>query len=212
MPAMSPPPPIGTTIASRSGASASISRRDGALARHHRRVVVGVDEREALGRREPVRLLRRLVEGLAEQHHPGAVAARCSRPSRGACRRHDDGRRDAEAPRMIGDRLGVVARRHRDDAPLGVRRRRGFRACSAPALLEGAGRLHVLVLDEDRGTGQLGEARGRHERRAQDAPSICGGRSASARLMAYSGTCLPPAAKPIVAFLFYAEESAGWKA
>ena len=42
--------------------------RDGALARHHRRVVVGVDEREALGRREPVRLLRRLDEGLAEQH------------------------------------------------------------------------------------------------------------------------------------------------
>ena len=39
--------------------------------------------------------------------------------------RHDDGRGDAEALGVIGDRLGVVAGRHGDDAAPALLRRRG---------------------------------------------------------------------------------------
>ena len=65
---------------------------------------------------------------------------------------------------MVGDRLGVVARRHGDDAAPALVRREAVELRDRAALLEGAGRLHVLVLDEDRRAGELRQARGRNER------------------------------------------------
>ena len=47
MPEISPPPPIGTTSVSISGAAPSISSAEGPLSGDHQRIVVGVDEGQA---------------------------------------------------------------------------------------------------------------------------------------------------------------------
>ena len=68
--------------------------------------------------------------------------------------RHHDGRRNAKAGRVIGDRLGMVAGRHGDDAarPFGCRQRGQLGARAA--LLERVGDLEILVFDEDLGAGE----------------------------------------------------------
>ena len=76
MPAMRPPPPTGTTITSRSGASASSSSADRPLARDDVRVVVGVDEHEALASARARRARSRgLGEVVAVEHDPRAECA-----------------------------------------------------------------------------------------------------------------------------------------
>ena len=72
MPAIRPPPPIGTTSTSSSGASASISSAERALARDDRRVVEGMDEGEVALGGKPMRIGRGLVHALALEHDPGA--------------------------------------------------------------------------------------------------------------------------------------------
>ena len=66
---------------------------------------------------------------------------------------HHDGRRDAQPSRMIGDALGMVARRHGDDAagPLGLGQ--AEQLVQRPALLEGGGELQILELQPDLAAG-----------------------------------------------------------
>ncbi len=68
---------------------------------------------------------------------------------------------------MIGDRLRVVAGRHRDDAAaaLVVAKRRELDA--GAALLERIGDLQILVFDIDVGARERGQRRRRQQRRAQ---------------------------------------------
>ena len=73
---------------------------------------------------------------------------------RGVGRHHDRGL-DAEAGRVAGDGLGVVARRHRDDARSGARPRSAKQLVQRAALLERRGELEVLELHDDAGAEHL---------------------------------------------------------
>jgi hypothetical protein len=67
--------------------------------------------------------------------------------------------------RVIGHRLGVIARRHRDHALprlIGTQRKHGIQR---PALLEGSGELHVFEFEPDLGAGQLRQGSRQRQRR-----------------------------------------------
>jgi len=69
--------------------------------------------------------------------------------------RHDDRRRDAEEASGQRDRLGVVARRERDDTGAALRVAEPRQGAVGAAELEGAAALEVLGLEGDLGTEQL---------------------------------------------------------
>ena len=100
-----------------------------------------------------------VVEALAVEDDRRAVARGLSDLHRGGEARHDDRRRNAEPPRVIGEALRVIAGRRRDDA---ARER-----CSASrlrsllkrtALLVGGGELQVLELEPDLRAGQVSDS------------------------------------------------------
>ena len=101
-----------------------------------------------------------------------AMRARCRHLHKGRRHRHDDGRRDRQPRGVVGDRLGVVAGRHGDDAAgtFGLAERREL--VERAAVLERIGDLEVFVFDIDLGAGQRGEfgrrQRGRAQHRALD--------------------------------------------
>ena len=55
---------------------------------------------------------------------------------------------------MIGDRLGVIAGRHRDDAAAALLGAQRCKLDAGAALLERVGDLQILVLDENLGAGE----------------------------------------------------------
>ena len=115
-PAISPPPPIGTTSSVEVGRVLEQLERGRALAGHDARVVVRRDERQAalLGERAPERLA---VLGVAVVGDDlGAVAARRRELGGRRVLRHHDHGAGAEQRRRERDRLRVVARRERGDA------------------------------------------------------------------------------------------------
>ena len=134
-----------------------------------------MDEDEGFLCRDRLRPLRRIGQCLAVQYDPGAMGPRVLRLHQRGAFRHDDGRRDAETLGVVGDRLGVVPRRHGNDAAGTFVRGKAFELRERAALLERARRLHVLVLDEDRRPGELRQARGRNERGSQNLPADRGG-------------------------------------
>ena len=96
----------------------------------------------------------RLADRFAVQHHLGAMRARRRHLHDGRGHRHDDGGRDVQPRRVIGDRLGMVAGRHGDDAArlLGCAERSELH--QRAAVLERIGDLQVLVFDVDLGAGE----------------------------------------------------------
>src|SRR5690606_1498704 len=141
---------------------------DGALTGDHQGVVEGVDEDLALLLLDATRLGVGLVEGGAGEDHAGAeVAGPRDLDERGVLR-HDDGRRDAEPPRMIGDALRVVAGRRGDGSPFPLLGRQALEDVGGAALLEGAGHLEVLELDENLRPGELAEGDGAAARRLRN--------------------------------------------
>ena len=131
------------------------------------RIVVGMHPDQAALARLGLGARLRLADGLAVEQHLRAMRLGRRHLHERRRHRHHDGRGDAEARRVIGDRLGVVAGRHGDDAarPLG-RRQRGELGARA-ALLERVGDLEIFVFDEDLGAGQRRQPRRRQHRRAQ---------------------------------------------
>jgi hypothetical protein len=137
-----------------------------ALAGDHRGVVVGVDEGEAFARAERVRVLRGPGERVALEDHVGAVHLRALHlVVRGAARHHDH-RAHAQARRVVGDALRVVAGAHGDDAApalgLGQREQLVERA----ALLERGGELQVLELEPQLAAGERRQGAAAQARRA----------------------------------------------
>ena len=118
---ISPPPPIGITSVSSSGASSSISSATRPRPGHHRHIVERMDEDVALLRFELPGMGIGVVEPLAVQHDMGAMALGLGDFDHRRRHRHDDRHRNAEPPAMIGDRLGMVAGRGRDHAALPLR-------------------------------------------------------------------------------------------
>ena len=74
--------------------------------------------------------------------------------------RHDDARADAVLAGVEGDGLGVVAGAGGDDAAPALLVGEGKDLVERAALLESAGALQVVELEEDLLAGHLGEARG----------------------------------------------------
>ena len=108
--------------------------------------------------------LARLVEVAAEFEELRAVGAHGGVLLRVVAHRHHDGAADALALARERDRLAVVAGGRRDDAAALARAQRGDQVHAA-ADLEGAGRIVVLVLDEDIEPRLAREQRMAHERR-----------------------------------------------
>ena len=84
--------------------------------RHDRDIVERMDENIAFVGFQLARMGIGVVEPLAMQHDMGAMAFGLGDFDHRRRHRHDDRHRDAEAPAMIGDRLGMVAGRRGDHA------------------------------------------------------------------------------------------------
>ena len=69
---------------------------------------------------------------------------------------------------MVGDRLGVVAGAHRDDAAAALRVGQREQLVQRAALLEGGGELQVLELEEDLGAGEARQRAAVDQRRVLD--------------------------------------------
>ena len=93
---------------------------EGALAGDDQRVVEGGDVGVAMFRREAEGLLLRLVEGVAEEDHGGAVAADRVDLDGGGRDGHDDHGLDAEQRGRERDTLGMVAGGRCDDSTGGL--------------------------------------------------------------------------------------------
>jgi hypothetical protein len=141
---------------------------DGALAFDDQRVLVRMHEDEVVALRELARMRAGLVKGFALQHHARAVHLGVLDLGVGRSLRHHDDRRDAEARRMVSDRLRVVARAHGDDAALSFRVGQPQQLVQRAALLEGRRELQVLELEVELAAGQAREGAGAQERRPLD--------------------------------------------
>ncbi len=111
------------------GASGQHFERDRSLPGDDRGVVIGVHQDEAALARQLVGGAAGVDQAVAAQHDLGAERLGAVDLGERRPRRHHDRRRDAEAARVVGDALRVVAGRHRDDAGAAFLRRRGSTAC-----------------------------------------------------------------------------------
>ena len=126
MPLINPPPPIGIDQEVEIGIVLQDLEADGALAGDDVGIVVGMHEHQVLLGRQLARVDRGGVDAVAVQDHARAEARGALDLGEGRPLRHHDGGGNAEALRVIGDALRVVAGRHGDDAALGFLRRQAL--------------------------------------------------------------------------------------
>ena len=139
---------------------------DGALSGNDMRVVIGMDEHRAAAGDGLLHDRLAIGDCLAVDDHLRAEGAGGGDLHEGRWPRHDDGCRDAKPLGVPGDRLGVVAGGHGNDAAGAFVGRKRQQLDQRAAFLERGGRLQVLVFDPDVGAGEVGQARGGQERRA----------------------------------------------
>ena len=116
MPEINPPPPIGTTSVSRSPCCSSISRPKVPCPAITVAIVVRMNERHVPFRCERLGVRQRLVELIAVQHDLGAEHTGLLDLGVRSDARHHDAGRNLHAPTVKGERLGVISRRHGNDA------------------------------------------------------------------------------------------------
>ena len=134
----------------------------------HPFVVIGVDEGEAALPCDRLGPHLRLRNRFAVEHHLGAVGlCRLDLHERGRYRHHDRDR-NAQPPGVVGDRLRMIAGRHRNDAAGALGWRERSELVEGAALLERIGDLEVLIFDEDLRAGQRRQFGRRQHRRTQD--------------------------------------------
>ena len=90
-------------------------------------------------------------QSLPMQHDLGAPGGGPGHFCRRSEFRHDDRRRHAQQLRMPGHRLGVVSRRHGDDAASPLIRAQQRQAVRRSTLLESAGDLEIFEFQDDVG-------------------------------------------------------------
>ena len=144
--------------------------RDRALAGDHCRIVVGMHRNEATLSCQPIGGLTRLDQALAAQHDLRTERLRTIDLGERCGGRHDNGRRNAEAARVIGNALRMVAGRHCDNAGLAFSFTEGKQLVERAALLEGAGQLHRLELQINLAADRFRECGGADQRCAADRP------------------------------------------
>ena len=129
-------------------------KRNGALTGNHIGIVERVDEGEGIAGCLLTGKLRGLGQGLAVQDHLCAEGFGAGNLGEGRILRHDDGGRDAELGGMIGDPLGMVASRHRNDACFCLFISELLEFVQSAALFERGGALEVFQLG-DYGAAQM---------------------------------------------------------
>ena len=112
-------------------------------------VVIGVDEDESLFLDHGLGGDLAVGQRFARQDDLRAMRPRALDLGRRRRLRHHDGRRDAEPLGVIGDRLGMIAGRHGDDAARPFRRGQTRHLVIGAAVLEGTGDLQILEFDVD---------------------------------------------------------------
>ena len=140
---------------------------DGALPGNNVAVVVGMNPNELALIRQRFGPCLRLEQRFAGEHHFGAKHLSCLDLHERRRHRHHDGGRYAKAARMIGDRLGVIARGHRDHAAAALVRVEGGKLDAGAALLERISDLQILVFDVNLRAGECRKRRRRQHWRAQ---------------------------------------------
>jgi len=137
-----------------------------------------VHEDQVVARGEGARVLAGLEQVLALEHHGRAVDLGVADLGVRRAFRHHDQRGDAEARGVVGDRLGVVARAHRDHPAAALGRVERKELVQRAALLEGGGELLVLELEEHLGAGELRQRAAVHAGGVLDRPGDARGRGA----------------------------------
>ena len=142
---------------------------DRALAGNDQRIVIGMHEGQPLARRHVAGIDGGSVDALPMDQYPGAEACGSLDLGEGCALGHHDGRGNAKALSMMGHALGVIARRHGDNAGrlcLGIEARQ---LVVGATVLERARVLQVLKLQDHLfGAGRLRQARRADGRGAHD--------------------------------------------
>ena len=188
-PDISPPPPIGTTIVSRSGASSSISSADRPRAGDDLRIVERRGRRHSRSRapaRAPWRYASSTMLPWSTTVAPWPCGLRHLHRRRRL--RHDDDRRNAEPLGVIGDRLRVIAGRCRDHAARALFVGQLQQFVERAALLVGGGELQILELQPDFRADDLRQGPADQHRRADDRALRSARRAA--RMSSIVGGCI----------------------
>ena len=129
-------------------------KRRGALASDHGRVVIGVDEDQALGRCQRMGMGGCFGKRRAVQHNPRPPGFRAGYLGGRREFRHDDGGGDAGKGSVPRHGLGVIAGGHGDDpgGPFAGGEQR--QPIGRAPFLEGPGGLQVIEFQEDPGPGR----------------------------------------------------------
>ena len=171
MPAISPPPPTATTSVSRSGTRVQHLQRHRALAGDDRLVVVGVDEGQAFAARPAASAWARAASSVSPCSTTSAPKPRVrSTFTPGVKRGITISAAQAQALRVVGHALGVVAGRHGDHAARAAPRDEVDQLVAGAALLERGGELQVLELEEDLRADDLGQRARFHAGRVEHLP------------------------------------------
>ena len=153
MPPISPPPPTGTSTASRSGTCSASSRPIVPWPAMTRGSSKGWTKTSPRSASISTRAGIGLVVVLSVQDDLGAVPPRPRDLAQRRPGRHGDDRGDAEAGRVKGHGEAVVARARRHDAAASLGGTELEQGIGGAALLERARHLEVLELDEDARAG-----------------------------------------------------------
>ena len=131
-------------------------QRHRALAGHHFGIVIRMHEDEILFRRDFLRAREGIRQGRAVEHHP------CTEPlgvldlAERRSQRHHDGGWNAEPSRVIGHALGMIARRHGDDAARPFCGGQRQQLVQRATILERGGELQILEFEPDLAAGDFG--------------------------------------------------------
>jgi hypothetical protein len=119
-------------------------QRDGALTGYDQGIVERMDEGQPFLHTQPRRKMLRFRQHIAMHDHPRPEILRMLNFGKGRAFGHDDGGRDAQSLRMIGDALRMIAGGHGDDAAPPFIVRQAEQAVKRAAFLEGCGELQIL--------------------------------------------------------------------
>ena len=139
-------------------------------------VVVGMDKHQRLRRRQFMGVRRRLRQGFADQNDIRAPRRGAGDLRRRRELRHHDRGGYTQQTGVTRDRLGMIARRHGDHAARSLVPGQHRQAIGRATLLEGAGDLQVVQLQQHVRAGNAGYRLAGQHRGAQDAPGNTLGR------------------------------------
>ena len=120
--------------------------RERALPRDDVRIIVRMHEHELMFRRQRARMLRSFRQGVAEEHHLGAVALGVAHLHEWRVGGHNNRRGNAKPPGVIRHALRVVARAHRDHATRFFCSREREQFVQRAALFEARSELQIFKL------------------------------------------------------------------